>query len=456
MDDRDKDLTGLFVRDLDEIPLPPRGAWRRVSGRETTIMRASRTLLTAGAVVAVLAIALLIGFQLRDRSTTAASPSASPTPSASPATIVAPSASATPGATSAPGAGVYNDDFGFIIQELSTVATISPGATATIRRESSDATIASFQHQFFAVSPDGTQIAYWSVRSAGEASRIQIASAANPQVVGPSSGLSANEDGGLIIWANDSSGVAYVVSTTVFTVTGPAPGQGAPVTTSSIRTFNTRPGNGGPGQAVVTWNEPGRFIQPIAWDRSSNTLAGGVTGEGGFMTDYILVNTATPQANAKRTPVSGRITMSSVRPSSDAKFVVGVDIDSGFSYWPLADFSAKVTPAESKYGQNGALWRPGTHEIGFIGPSNQFWLCNVDRNTPLGCGTTAFSGVPAGASIRTFRADGGAVLLAVSAGGGAQTSYTLVKFTPLAAKATGGERVTFQDVGGLRTSVRFR
>ena len=116
------------------------------------------------------------------------------------------------------------------------------------------------------------------------------------------------------------------------------------------------------------------------------------------------------------------------------------------------------TPAESKYGQTGALWRPGTHEIGFIGPSNQFWLCNVERNTPLGCGATAFSGVPAGATVRLFRVDGSAVLLAVPGSGGAQTAYTLVKFTndPIGAKATGGERVTFMDVAGIAASVRLR
>ena len=454
MDDRDKDLTQLFVRDLDEIPLPARGAWRRVSRRETTIMRASRTLLAAGAVIAVLAIALLIGVQLRDRSTTAASPSASPTPSTSPATIVAPSASATPGATSAPGAGVYNDDFGFIIQELSTVETISPGATATIRKESSNATVGSLQHQYFAVSPDGTQIAYWTVKTAGQQSQLQITSAANTQALGASSTLSANEDGGIIIWANDSSGVAYVIITA-----GPPTQTGPPAITSTIRTFNVRPGNSGPGQVVAQWNEAGRSIQPIAWDRASNTLAAGVTGEGGFMTDYILVNTATPQANAKRTPVTGRVTFSSVRASSDAKFMLGTDIDSGFSYWPLADISAKVAPAESKYWQGGVLWRPGTHEIGFIGPSNQFWLCNVERNTPLGCGHTAFSGVPDGAVLRTFRVDGSAVLLAVPVGRGGPASgpvsYTLVMFAN-DPKATSGDRVTFQEGDGLRTSVRFR
>lgn len=445
MDDRDEDLTGLFVRDLDEIALPPRGAWRRASGRETTAMRTSRYILTAGAVAAVLAIALIVGFQLRDRNSTAANPSASPTPAlASVPNIVAPSSTGNPNVTatpSAPGGAIYNDDFGFIVTDV--------GSGANIRKESSSTTpwIGSFQHQGFAVSPDGTQIAYWSVGTSSEPSQIRIISAANPQALGALSTLSANEKGGVIVWANDSSGVAYTIIT------------GDPtVTTSAIRTFNTRPGNIGPSQVIVQWNEAGRVIQPIAWDRAANVLAAGVTGDGGFMTGYIVASTATPQGAVKLSPVTGRVTMSSVGASTDAKFVVGVDIDLGFSYWPLADFSAKVTPAETKYGQNGALWRPGTHEIGFIGPSNQFWLCNVDRNTPLGCGTTAFSGVPNGAFVRTFRADGSAVVLAVPGGGGAQTSYTLVKFTsdPFAAKATGGERVTFTDLGGLSASVRLR
>ncbi len=446
MDDRDKDLTGLFVRDLDEIPLPPHGAWRRAAGRETNAMRASRYVLTAGAVVAVLAIALIIGLQLRDRNTTAASPSVSPTPSASGVAIAVPSP--TPSASAAsvtsgpPGAGIYNDDFGFIVTDA--------GSSLNIRKESSSVTpwIGSFSQRGFAVSPDGTQIAYWSVGTSTEPSQIRIVSAANPQALGPLSTLSANEKGGAIVWSSDSSGVAYTIIT------------GDPVTTSTIRTFNTRPGNVGPGQVIVQWNEVGRLIQPIAWDRAANLLAAGVTGDGGFMTNYIVASTATPpQGIPKMVPVTGRITMSSVRASTDAKFVLGVDIDSGFAYWPLADFSAKFAPAETKYGQTGALWRPGTHEIGFIGPSNQFWLCNVDRNTPLGCGTTAFSGVPAGALVRMFRADGSAVVLAVTIGGGAdRTDYTLVRFTgdPFAAKATGGERVTFTDLGGLATSVRLR
>lgn len=451
MADRDKDLTQLFVRDLDEIPLPARGAWRRVSGRETNLMRASRSLLSAGAVVAVLAIALIVGLQLRDRSTTAASPSASPTPSASGATVLVPSASptsnasATPSATSAPGGAIYNDDFGFVVSDVGTTPTIQSALTSTIRKESSGASVGEFTHNGYWVSPDGTLIAYWTPRSASEPTQqLRIVRAANPQSLVASSGLPVNESGGFIVWASDSSAVVYVVH-------GPAP-----ATTNTIRTFNTRPGSSGPGQVVFTFTEAGKSAAPIAWDRATNLLAISVFGSGGFITDYIVADSATPGANAKRTPVSGKIT--SVVGSSDAKYILAIDADTGFSYWPLANIGSKVTPAEAKYGLGGAMWRPGTHEIGFIGPSDQFWLCDADRNTPLGCGRTAFSGVPAGTRVRLFRVDGSAVLLAIPGIPGAPTTYTLVKISndPLAAKATGGDRVTFTEQSGLNASVRLR
>ena len=211
MDDRDKDLTGLFVRDLDEIALPPRGAWRRAPGRENTAMRASRYLLTAGAVVAVLVIALVVGLQLNQRQETAAGPSASPTPSATGAPIVqAPSPTAGSSATPAPSAtasvsppasgGIYNDDFGFAVFDVNRVET-------SIRKESSDARVATIQGQAVAVSPDGRQIAYFT------SSQLRVASAANPASVTFSSSLNANERGGGIAWSDDGANLLYSVNT---------------------------------------------------------------------------------------------------------------------------------------------------------------------------------------------------------------------------------------------------
>jgi hypothetical protein len=427
-------LTHLFVRDLDEIPVPPRGDWRRAPGRENTAVRASRTLLTAGAAIAVLAIALIIGFQLRDRNATVANPSASPMSSAT-APVVAPSATATatPSAASsaaAPAVGVYNDDFGFVVTDLSTVPTINPAVTSTIRKESSSAAVGSFTHNGYWVSGDGTLIAYWTPASAEQPlQQLRIVRAANPQSLVASSGLSANESGGFIVWANDSSAVAYVVH-------GPAP-----ATTTTIRTFSVQPGSSGPGQVVFQYTEAGKSAVPIAWDRATNMLAISVFGSGGFITDYIVADSATPGANAKRTPLNEKIT--SMTASSDAKFILAIDAVAVPSYWPLASIGSRVTPARA----NDPVWRPGTHEFGWV-DADKLVLYSADQNATTG----GFSGVPAGASIRTFRADGSAVLLAVP--GGAQTTYTLVllgKRDP-----SPGDRITFQATDGVRQSVRIR
>src|SRR5256885_1262689 len=100
MDERDKDLTHLFVRDLDEIPLPPRAMWRGVTVRTTAAMRATPPILAAGAIAAVVAVALIVGLQLSQRQQSVASPSASPRPElTSVPIIVRPSPTANPNAT---------------------------------------------------------------------------------------------------------------------------------------------------------------------------------------------------------------------------------------------------------------------------------------------------------------------------------------------------------------------
>ena len=133
MDDRDKDLTQLFVRDLDALPLPPRGAWRRASRKEHIAMRTSRSILTAGAAVAVLVLALIVGLQLRDRSSQVAS-SPSPVPATStPVPASSPPATPSPVATTSPAAaglaGAITGRFGYPADYIPAVTVYAVSTT---------------------------------------------------------------------------------------------------------------------------------------------------------------------------------------------------------------------------------------------------------------------------------------------------------------------------------------
>ena len=214
------------------------------------------------------------------------------------------------------------------------------------------------------------------------------------------------------------------------------------------------------GTTIDTQTDTGWIYRPIAWDRSANLAASGLTGNGGGLSFYVTVrinpdNTFTRQQVDTRSRTTFGMLMGSIKASTDAKLVLGVDFDSGdIKWWPLADFTASKSQAGA--GKRGALWRPGTHEIGFMGPSDQFWLGDVDKAGSLGLCCTAFSGAPPTSTLRTFRADGTAVVLGVAAGTPfGQADYTLVRLGS-DPKSTSGDRVTFQDLGGLGVSVRLR
>jgi hypothetical protein len=96
MPDRRSEIVDLFVRDLDQIEVPPHDLWRPAPRKESYLMKTSRYVLYAGAVAAVLAVALLVGLGLRDRNVQVA---ATPSPIAATSTpIPASSAPATPSA----------------------------------------------------------------------------------------------------------------------------------------------------------------------------------------------------------------------------------------------------------------------------------------------------------------------------------------------------------------------
>src|SRR5438477_1854914 len=371
MDERDKDLTHLFVRDLDEIPLPPRDAWRRAHGRESTAMRASRAFLTAGAIAAVLAGALIVGFQLSQRQQGAANPSATPTRSTTSLPVdVRPSPTANPNGTptpaaSSPAAGspIYNDDFGFV------VSGGDGPPHATIRRESGSVWAGmQFAPQVLAVSPDGRQIAFWAMYTATpELHVLSVGDGTDRALVT----LTGDQRGGGVAWSNDSAAILYSVDTGCgICATGPVVG-------GTLNIYELAAA-GRHGTTIDTQTKIG-WYRPIAWDRSANLAAAGIVAEGGGMVSYVTLritpdNTAVVQRADTGTPGKLGILMQSVRASTDAKFVLGVDFESSdIKWWPIADFASIKTQAGA--GKRGALWRPGTHEIAFLS-AEQLWLGN--------------------------------------------------------------------------------
>ncbi len=395
-----------------------------------------RNLWIAAAVVAAMAIIIVIGLRSPEQPTAVASPTATSTASAtraSPTTAATGSAAASATAASAAPAAsagssaVYNDDFGFIVTDVGTVAAF--------RTESSNARLASFDQQGFAVSPDGRYIAFWKpgspvqLRVTGGASELTYAT------------LSAGQRGGGIAWSADGAALLYSTETGNF-------GIGGGGNSATLNIYEVAP-NGRHGTVIDTQTNTGWLYRPIAWDRSATLAAAGLTGEGAGMAYYVTVkiDPSGPSTVNKVDTRGNGMDMNGVRASSDAKFVLGTDFTTGnVKFWPIADYAANKIASGT--GRTGARWQPGTHKIGFISADGGFVLFTADDGTA----STAFRGVKPGSAVRTFRADGTAVVLAFVSPGSAglgSTDYTLYRLSD-------GANVTFQELGGLTASVRLR
>ena len=264
--------------------------------------------------------------------------------------------------------------------------------------------------------------------------------------------LTGDQRAGGVVWSSDGAALLYS------TEKGNIGVGGGPPNSATLNVYELAAA-GRHGTTIDTQTDTGWIYRPIAWDRSLNLAAAGLTGNGGGLSFYVTVrinpdNTFTRQQVDTRSSTAFGMTMSSIRASSDAKFVLGVDLPSGdIKWWPLADIAQSKSQAGA--GKRGAQWRPGTHEIGFLS-AEQLWLGDVDKAGAQGLCCTAFSGAPPASTLATFRADGTAVVLGVLAPSrpfGAD--YTLVRLGS-DPKATSGDRVTFQSLTGLFASVRFR
>ena len=108
MADGDKDFVHLFVRDLDDIELPPRDRWRPAPRKESYLVKTSRFVWSAAAVAALVILALIASAGLRERNQVAVTPSPTPptTGPATPTPSASPSASGSPQPTTPPAGAI--------------------------------------------------------------------------------------------------------------------------------------------------------------------------------------------------------------------------------------------------------------------------------------------------------------------------------------------------------------
>src|SRR5438876_550360 len=234
-------------------------------------MRASRLLLAAVAIAAVLAVALIVGFQLDQRQQGVAAPSAPQHPSDTGLPFVDPraSASATPTPTRT-GTALLNDRFGFII---------STGGAFQIRSETGTR-IGEFSGFAPAISPNGRQVAYWQGNDAfavGPGPALRVIDPAKPSDARTLLTLPASERGGPVLWSPD--GTALVIA--VYSAESFDGIDGGPKV-ASLRTLNV--GGGAPREIAQLTN--GRVLIPVAWDQKAGMVGAEESGAGGFMSAY--------------------------------------------------------------------------------------------------------------------------------------------------------------------------
>lgn len=388
MDDRNKDLTRLFVRDIDEIPLPRRDAWRPAR----TSASAARVLLSAGAIAAVLAVALVAGYALNQRQQGAAAPSASPTPQDTGLPFVDPRASATPAAPRTPGRPLLSDQFGFLLQ-------VDGGFSI---RSETGTTIGQFVGSAPAVSRDGRRIAYWQGSGAGN--ELRLIDAAKPNDQRTLLTLPATERGGAgILWSPDGAALALPI----WSVDSFEGIDGGPKV-ASLRTISV---SGGSSREVARLTS-GRVLVPVAWDVDGGVIGAVETGAGGSMSAYDVIPASGTTLGIERQDMQSGLV--GVQSSPDGKQVLAVSIyDNTVRIWPTANFSAAYPVRLSTGGLaklTGARWRPGSDEVWWTrGPE-------IGRFIPPSGSLAVVYGSAYPATLGPFRPDGSAVVMILTSG----------------------------------------
>lgn len=391
------------------------------------VLRSSRSLALAVAIAVLVGAALLAALGSREGIGTAP---------ATPITTSTPADTVTAAARSvAPATGVLDERFGFLVYDRE----------ATVRSETSDAVISSFAPKVRSftsesrvISPDGRFVAYWDPVDNGAVLHVRSVTGGSPRSV-----LTGRPEmsGNAFTWSYDGGGLVAELESGSFGIPGPPP-------VSELWTVDLASG----ATEKIASAGNGSVWLPVTWDRGAKLVATGVTGEGGYLTGYDVIDLRQQPYVVRSTPfrptIQGRL-----KASSDARYILLTFYQAGsnsLEWWPLAEPDRRSAVA---FDAIGAEWRPGTSEI--------WW---VDGRTPLGCQTAPCTGtelvafdVVTGARRLVLRGSFGATLVGFRVDGSAAITEAYGSMmTVIAVDVRSGRTASVPLSGRFGAAVRLR
>src|SRR5438874_3602696 len=365
----------------------------------------------AGATVVVFVAATLTAAALRDRDGAGTPPPPSVPPSATATgALETPTAAAAAGSPT-PSQVFLSDRFGFVVRNRD----------ARVRSETSDAVVSSFapyERSFTflsrVVSPDGRFVAYWDPAESGPVLHVRsVTGGADRTVLTGRAEISGNA----FTWSSDSGGLVAAMDNGCF--------EGCRGTLlAELWTVDLA---SGATEEVAT----GSVWLPVAWDRTAKVIAAGVTGPGGYLTGYDVVDLTHQPYAVRSTPflptVPGRL-----KASADAHYVLlSAAVEGGASsltWWPRAEPEKRSTV---EFDGMSAEWRPGTSEIWWVGGRQPTGcvegLCVSTQlaSFDVATGARMVRQGRFGSLLESFRVDGSAAIIA--AFGSVGTELTLIE-----------------------------
>ena len=421
------------IRAVDGIPVPP-GPGRLAA---TATRGSAFPLFATIGVTAALLLSLAIALGAARNSVVTTSPTPSAPASVAPSAAV-PTASPSASASPPQGASVLDPRFGFLMS----------GNTVTIRSESDPTALSSFAAggrswtslSRFA-SPDGRSVAYWDPAGPGAVLKVRPVTGGTPRaVLTAQAGMSGNA----FAWSSDGTGIVAAVDNDcqeICAVQG-----GKPV--EELWTIDLATGA---TERVAS----GKFWIPVAWDRTKGLVAAGVTGPGGYLGGYDVIDLTKQPRAVRSTPFSPTV-LGRLAASSDARYVLlaynapisSLGPTNALAWWPLAEPDARQ---EAPFDGDGAAWRPGTSEIWWVGGL-----------TPAGCrvapcaGTQLVSFDVVSRARRTLQGTFGASLLGFRVDGSAAIADVDMHNAVIVTDVNTGTSERVQTVGQVAAAVRLR